>query len=208
MDKPNLVGEIFGRLTVIASTTSKHNRSRWVCSCECGNQCIATGKTLREGKKKSCGCLQRESSQRKAQIMTENNSLPDGHASCNALHATYKWNAKNKGREFSLTREYFRELTSSDCFYCGRSPSQVISAASCKTPYVYNGVDRQDNKKGYTVENSVACCGTCNDMKRARSVEDFMNACKAVVDHKNFKLEKLVEAQSRIRTDFANRASR
>jgi len=183
MDKPNHVGETFGRLTVISETKSKHNRSRWICQCECGTRCIATGKTLREGRKKSCGCLQRESSMQKAATMSENNILSEGHSSCNALHATYKWNAKKHNREFSLTRDEFRQITSSNCFYCGVVPSQIIHASSCKTPYVYNGVDRQDNLRGYVLSNCVPCCGACNDMKRARTVQDFVDHCTRVQEY-------------------------
>jgi len=189
MDKPNLVGERFGPLTVIAPTTSKHNRTRWVCMCDCGNKesLIVTGKRLRQGFKKSCGCLQRESSQRKIVVLHLSNQLPDGDASCNALHATYGWNAKRAEREFTLTREQFKVLTSGNCHYCGAAPTQVMKGSSCRTPYLYNGVDRQDNTKGYTLENCVPCCGTCNDMKRARTVERFIAACIAVVNHQNFK---------------------
>lgn len=187
MEKTNLVGERFGRLIVIAPTTSKHNRARWVCQCDCEKQCIATGKSLRTGKKQSCGCLRRDVSRQKAALMSVNNTLPSGEASFNLLYATYRWHAEKRQLPFELNKEEFKNLTSRRCFYCGKEPSQTYHGASCKTVYIYNGLDRQDNRIGYTVRNSVSCCGVCNDMKRTRTVEDFLSACAAVVTHQNHK---------------------
>jgi hypothetical protein len=187
MDKPNLVGERFGRLVIIAPTASKHNRARWVAQCDCGNTCVATGKTLREGKKKSCGCIKREQSKELVKALHEANIKPEGHASCNQLYATYRWQAKNRGRVFELSASDFMHLTSGTCYYCGKLPDKVIHGSSCKTPYTYNGVDRKDNGVGYTIENCVPCCTACNWMKRTLSVTDFVQACQAVVNHFNFK---------------------
>lgn len=33
---------------------------RWECVCECGNRSIVSGKMMRQGKSRSCGCLLRE----------------------------------------------------------------------------------------------------------------------------------------------------
>jgi hypothetical protein len=183
MDKPNLVGEKFGLLMVIASTKSKHNRSRWICQCECGKNCISTGKTLREGKKKSCGCLRRLSSQEKARSMSKANTLPVGVASMNQMMATYKWQATKRGLEFSISPIEFSELTSQVCFYCGESPKYSYQGASCKTPYCYNGIDRLNNSVGYILSNCVPCCKVCNFMKRTNSLEEFLNKCKQIVDY-------------------------
>lgn len=34
-------------------------KAKWLCQCECGKQFVATGKNIRNGNTKSCGCLQR-----------------------------------------------------------------------------------------------------------------------------------------------------
>lgn len=49
----SLVGQSFGRLTVIADLT--HQRHR--CRCTCGNLTVADRNHLRSGRRKSCGCL-------------------------------------------------------------------------------------------------------------------------------------------------------
>lgn len=57
----DLLGQKFGRLTVIArEKNNKEKRAMWLCKCDCGNKKIVTGKHLRNGSVKSCGCLLRE----------------------------------------------------------------------------------------------------------------------------------------------------
>jgi hypothetical protein len=37
------------------------------------------------------------------------------------------------------------------------------------------GIDRINNEVGYSIKNSVPCCGVCNYMKRKFSKEEFIN---------------------------------
>ena len=54
----NLVGQRFGRLTVIRdSTKRKNNRVLWECLCDCGNITYVTTNDLTQENTKSCGCL-------------------------------------------------------------------------------------------------------------------------------------------------------
>ena len=57
----NLINQKFGKLTVIAQTDKRYNRSIiWKCKCDCGNIIeVPTGR-LTSGNTKSCGCLQKE----------------------------------------------------------------------------------------------------------------------------------------------------
>lgn len=57
----NLIGQRFGRLTVIEKAESLIDkggkiRGRWKCKCDCGNECLVLTDTLRAGSTKSCGC--------------------------------------------------------------------------------------------------------------------------------------------------------
>jgi len=55
----NLIGETFGRLTVVSRETSTSaGKARWRCQCECGGETIVGTHTLRSGASRSCGCLQ------------------------------------------------------------------------------------------------------------------------------------------------------
>lgn len=63
--RENLIGQKFGRLTVIdvaddiVSESGRHT-AMWKCLCDCGNETVVRGKCLKSGDTKSCGCLQRE----------------------------------------------------------------------------------------------------------------------------------------------------
>ncbi|MBO6243354.1 MAG: hypothetical protein J6O41_02140 [Clostridia bacterium] len=61
----NLVGQRFGRLTVLNRAekpeNSKSTSAFWLCRCDCGTEKIISGNVLRQGKAKSCGCYNRDS---------------------------------------------------------------------------------------------------------------------------------------------------
>ena len=51
-------GNKYGRLTVVKRfyTEKKHRGAEWLCRCVCGNEIIARGYDLRNGRIVSCGC--------------------------------------------------------------------------------------------------------------------------------------------------------
>lgn len=57
--RTNLVGQTFGRLTVLApgGRNPKNGRSMWLCRCECGVEKCVGGRGLLVGTTRSCGCL-------------------------------------------------------------------------------------------------------------------------------------------------------
>lgn len=61
MNMIDLVGNKYGRLTVIEFVELKNHKTYWKCICDCGLTVIVTGNNLRSGNTKSCGCLHRES---------------------------------------------------------------------------------------------------------------------------------------------------
>jgi hypothetical protein len=53
----NLVGQKFGRLTVIEQATNNSNKSRWICRCDCGKETGPKyGFQLKSGATTNCGC--------------------------------------------------------------------------------------------------------------------------------------------------------
>lgn len=59
----DISGQKFGRLTAVTPVgRSSDNRTIWECVCDCGNTVFITGKSLRSGNTKSCGCLNAEKS--------------------------------------------------------------------------------------------------------------------------------------------------
>jgi len=65
-------GQKFNRLSVIRELPDRNSSGcvRYLCLCDCGNETIATAKVLRSGEKLSCGCAQRESTQRNIKHLT------------------------------------------------------------------------------------------------------------------------------------------
>ena len=63
----DLTGKRFGRLTVVSrAENSKSGKTRWHCKCDCGNECVVHGDSLKSGNTKSCGCVRREYNHNKA----------------------------------------------------------------------------------------------------------------------------------------------
>lgn len=57
----DLIGQRFGRLIVTENLAEKrYNEEAWACKCDCGKETIATRSQLTGGRKKSCGCLRKE----------------------------------------------------------------------------------------------------------------------------------------------------
>lgn len=52
----DIAGMRFGMLTVIDRAKNRSKRACWNCLCDCGRNAIVTGKALRHGHTKSCGC--------------------------------------------------------------------------------------------------------------------------------------------------------
>ena len=181
-----MVGRKFARLLVVSKSKTRHKRSYWYCLCDCGNTCTAMGKYLRQGKKKSCGCLKRDSAIEKVKEHFHKNILPSGESAFNILYATYRCSAAKKGVEFSLTKEDVRNITKSDCFYCGKQPYCVYKPA-ISGGYLYSGIDRRDNDEGYVLGNVAPCCKMCNWMKNTYSESDFLARCALVTEHQNRK---------------------
>ena len=55
-----MIGEHFGRLTVLRQSHRKANALYLVCRCECGTEKTVERGNLKSGRTKSCGCLMRE----------------------------------------------------------------------------------------------------------------------------------------------------
>ena len=64
----NLVGQSFGRLSVIERAESRNGKAYWLCRCDCGNYKTVSGTHLVDGSTQSCGCLVKE-------VNSRNNTL-------------------------------------------------------------------------------------------------------------------------------------
>jgi len=181
----DITNKKFGRLAAIKLTQDRPKKRKWQCKCTCGNVCEADQGHLQEGTSNSCGCLKHEHIIKQI----KNHTLPPGEAFTNAMYALCKRAAKNSKRIFLLTREEFVRESTKPCYYCNAEPRQPPWGLRSKKLKInwfngipkLNGLDRKDNSFGYTIDNVVPCCKTCNFAKGAMTVNEFIALAHKVV---------------------------
>lgn len=158
--KKDYTGQKFGMLTALKFTKRLRDKSYWLFKCDCGTELENYLSNIISSRKRNvlsnCGCMK----------------LPKGEAAFRALYREYEYGAVNRGHEFTLTSDTFRGLVTQNCHYCGVEPKQVLEKSTGS--FTYNGIDRQDNFKGYTKDNCVPCCRFCNVSKGQLTAKEFL----------------------------------
>jgi hypothetical protein len=165
-NQDEILDKKFGRLRVLGAK----GKNSWLCRCDCGKEIVVRGCYLKSGHTGSCGCLR---------IYRH----PERDVGLRLLYYRYKCRAKRAKREFSISLDKFKVLTKKNCFYCGRGPCSVSKSKSRHSEYVYNGLDRIDSKKGYSMVNVVTCCVFCNRMKLHYTQYEFREFVRRIYRH-------------------------
>lgn len=110
-------------------------------------------------------------------------AIPDNGSHVNSIYAHYIQSAKVRGIVFELTKEQARIFFEQPCAYCGISPTITYTSPNLAGQYAWNGIDRIDSKLGYTVDNCVPCCATCNFAKSTATIDDFKHWVERVYRH-------------------------
>lgn len=76
--------------------------------------------------------------------------------------------------EITITEDDFHKISALPCWYCNEEVGN------------YRGLDRQDNNRGYHIDNIVASCSKCNVMKHMLSVSDFVSQVSKIYVNKCF----------------------
>lgn len=179
----DLSGKRFGRLTAIKKLENGGKKIRWLCQCDCGKIKSFDGYCLRKNRTKSCGCLRNELTAER------NRKTTNPLAAINSLFYDYKCNASNRLLVFDISLSKFKTIIFQRCFYCGIEPSGIHRAGLHEIKY--NGLDRIDSKKGYTVKNVVPCCKDCNFSKTDMSQDEFYAWIKRL--YNNLKISKRID---------------
>ena len=172
----DLTGKRFERLIVIErKQPGPRNRKYliWLCKCNCGNEVIVNEGDLIRGHTKSCGCLKKEISK-----SGDIRRLKPGLANMRAMIGSYKKSAKKRKIEYKLTDEQLVEIARKDCYYCGAKPNNISKHPGSNGEYIYNGLDRVNNSKGYITDNIVPCCKDCNRSKYKRTEQEYQDWIK------------------------------
>lgn len=131
-----------------------------------------------------------------------NITLSLGFANMREMIRNYKNSAKRRGLKWDLTEEQIKKITQKNCYYCGIKPSGVYKTKNCNGDYIYNGLDRVNNTKGYTLDNVVPCCKFCNYVKSNSTFQEFQNWIKRI--HKKLEKPKMYNKRLPICKDTSN----
>jgi hypothetical protein len=170
-------GQKFGWLTAIRLLPERHETAKsyqWECKCDCGKVCVKTQSYLKHGTRTSCGCQKWIDPKREP-----------GQVAINRIFDSYEHSTRKTGREFNLTKEQISTLVTANCFYCGTPPLVSTRGKRQMThDLLRNGIDRVDSAKGYTLDNVVACCKTCNFMKKDLTQGRFLFQIRKIVEYR------------------------
>ena len=147
----------------------KKGRKLYKVKCDCGNEKIIYGHLMNLGIIKSCGCLHQKQIMSKFGISRRHGF---GEAFKKSLYKTYQKGAKKRNLIFDIPFDLFLSLIEKPCKYCGALPYKKPSTRYFGT-VAYNGLDRADNTKGYTIDNIVPCCHRCNQSKSNLTLNEF-----------------------------------
>lgn len=112
--------------------------------------------------------------------MTQNKKRDKDHRnkvireSTRSQYTEYKKNAFIRNLEFAINYDNYVSIVKNECNYCGILQEKGI-----------NGIDRVDSNIGYTLENCVSCCKTCNYMKRNLPVDIFIKKIEHILVYQN-----------------------
>jgi len=151
----------YDRLTLIECVgyfeEGSKKRAAFKFKCDCGKYTFQNARDVKSGKVKSCGCLHKEVVAK----IGKNNSLKDCQGFTNLLYYRFLAGAQRRKINVAINQTQFESFLQKRCNYCNAKPTNTFKAkTACE--YHYNGLDRIDSKKGYTMDNIVPCCKYCN----------------------------------------------
>lgn len=168
-------GDKFGHLTAIRfiPKLSEKDTSQWECFCSCGKTVNVRSYSLLHGRTQSCGCKSNEI--RHASFLEKGIILDHIVAKINRWFHYYTKSAKERGLDFTIDLDFFRNTVTKDCWYCG-APAELQKRK-------FNGLDRMQNDLGYTPENCLPCCWICNKRKSASNYDEFRDWVTTVANN-------------------------
>ena len=178
MKKIDLVGKIFGKLTVISqNSNSRNGRIMYNCSCECGNTSIVASNHLSAGKIKSCGCgiPKKENHYHWSGI---------GELSGNFWNKIKNGASPRRRRpiEFNITKEYVWRLFNIQNGKCTLTGLELKFPTNWKDKAYTASLDRIDSGEGYIEGNVQWVHKDINMMKNRFNQSYFIQMCKLVSD--------------------------
>lgn len=138
--------------------TNKQNRAVWLCLCDCGNTVELDTHKIKRNSSTSCGCIAKRKSIDRI------------------IKVAYKDHVKGaRDRKFGafLTKAEYIEIALKPCVYCG--DFSLRKNPDTGDILKFNSVDRINNEKFYSLENTQSTCFICQRMKSDMSDHDFVH---------------------------------
>lgn len=160
VDVNEMLGKMYGRLTVVKSLYYKGNHdTKVLCNCVCGKEGIkVNASSLIKGNTKSCGCLKVET--------TIKRSTKHGYAKRGAKTSEYKvWEDMHK-RCNEKENEVYGGKGITVCSEW--SSFEVFLKDMGIKPNLKSSIERLDNSKGYSKENCVWRCRSTQSAHREK----------------------------------------
>lgn len=146
----DITGQRFGRLVAVERAgRNRERKAMWKCICDCGNEVVCSGKDLRNGNTKSCGCLRLDNLRAATMV----------HGLCHKrLYLVWRtmktrcYNPKNKnynrygGRGITLCDEWRNNFQAFYDWAMANGYDENAPQGRCT-------IDRIDNNKGYSPDN-------------------------------------------------------
>lgn len=164
-----LLNKTFGVLTVLSFNKIEKKHQWYNCRCNrCGKITVVREDHIKSNTYRPQSCthcyhslLGEKTKQRYKQIYNLEGEKYELARKLNSQLMKFKAGAKARNLSFELSDEEAKDIMSKPCYYCG----EPISL----------GIDRIDSSKGYIQNNIVPCCGICNIMKNAFSIDTFLD---------------------------------
>lgn len=155
-----------GKLTIVDYDKSK---GCYIFKCECGTKVsgpshYVDSRISRCLKNGNVGC-------RDCNKLIRLNNLSETDL-YKPVYRKTKHSAKVRNKKFKLSLKQCIKLYKQDCHYCGKSPDNAHNTHL--RIITYQGIDRMDPELGYTYDNCVPCCKTCNYAKHVLGYSEFL----------------------------------
>lgn len=172
----NLVGQKFGKLTVLYQTPNTNSQPRWMCRCDCGKEKTVQGCHLKSGHTQSCGCSWYK--------FGKSRTSWKGHGDIpSTMFGRIVSNAKKRNISFDITIEYIWDLFLEQNKMCALSGLPLDFTYGRNHHYKGTAsLDRIDSSKGYVKGNVQWVHKDVNWMKQDYSTDYFLKMCKLICE--------------------------
>ena len=167
----------FGQLTAMQQVEhSRGSHIQWLCFCDCGNEVIITGSSLRRNShKSSCSDCFKEDCTKKARDLDTWQGVGDISKSWWTNRVT-RQNTRRKPKEVSVTMEYAWDVFLKQGRKCAYTKLPLTFPRTWKD--IGNAsLDRINSDAGYVEGNIQWVDKRVNIMKNSIPHEEFVNLC-------------------------------